>query len=342
MISSAQVTIATQLPPAGFVQKDQLWNLILVNNKDEVLDVNIRMNVQDASNGQSVLTATSGKLIIGKGVKPVTVNDLQPINYNYNVQDFMRTALPLGSYVICYQIVGGIAGKELPLGEECIRLNIEPLSPPLLNFPANESILNETYPPFSWIPPAPFEMFNNLNYDLLVTEVLPGQQPSEAINNNSPIYFKANLLQPFDIYSSSYNKLDTGKTYAWQVIAKNGINYSSKTSVWTFSVKNNLIEQAVLPKGEGYLLMRDDIQEVYTIKDDVLKIKYYSFTPTFSANVSISDSKLNLLQQQQYMIVNGENYIELTLKQSIKKGVIYSAGFVDQNNSSHTVKFIVQ
>lgn len=65
-------------------------------------------------------------------------------------------------------------------------------------------------------------MFSSLSYELLVTEVLQGQTPIEAIQYNTAIYSKGNINQAYESYASSFYKLDTGKLYAWQVIAKMG------------------------------------------------------------------------------------------------------------------------
>src|SRR5690348_9807299 len=66
LLIHAQVNISVQLPPAGLIQKNQLWNLVLINNDNQSLDVNILMNLQDASTGQTVLSGTSNTFILPK------------------------------------------------------------------------------------------------------------------------------------------------------------------------------------------------------------------------------------------------------------------------------------
>ena len=244
LLVNAQLTLNAQLPPAGFIQKDQLWNLIIVNNKDDIFDVSILLNLQDAATGQVVLSATTGNILIGKAVKVITSKDLQPVLYNYNVADMSGNYLPMGAYIACYQAISNTS-KDGPLAQECIHFNIDPLSPPLLNTPADKSEIVSPYPQFSWMPPTPFDMFSSLSYDLLITEVLEGQSATEAIQYNTPIYSKGNISQPYESYASSYTKLETGKVYAWQVVAKNGLSYTSKTEVWTFTIKKDSIERII-------------------------------------------------------------------------------------------------
>jgi hypothetical protein len=137
----AQVSINAQLPAAGVVQKESLWNLVVINNQNDMIDCNIKMTLQDNATGQVVLTAVSGNFILGKGVKVIANRTLQPVQYNYAIQDFSRNYLPLGTYTACYRLnKNGVKGDE-PLAEECVRINIDPLSPPLLHQLINPKLL---------------------------------------------------------------------------------------------------------------------------------------------------------------------------------------------------------
>ena len=129
LLLKAQLVLNAQLPAAGFVQKDQLWNLILVNNNADILDVSIQMDLQDAATGQVVLSASTGNLLIGKGVKNITAKDLQPILYNYNVPELSRNYLPMGAYIACYQVISNVI-KEGPLAQESIACLDDFLSEP--------------------------------------------------------------------------------------------------------------------------------------------------------------------------------------------------------------------
>jgi hypothetical protein len=332
----AQINISAQLPPAGFVQKDQLWNLVLVNNKEDVLDVSIRMNLQDAATGQVLLSASSGNLMLGKGVKNISFRDVQPIIYNYLATDFTGSYLPMGGYIVCYQLVTSVP-KETPVSEDCLRMNIEPLSPPLLNIPADRTELLNGFPQFSWIPPAPFEMFRFLNYDLLVTEVLPGQSPAEAINANNPVYYKTGLQQTTEMYPSSYQALDTGKLYAWNIVARNQNDYAVKSEIWTFSVKGKETLNEV--KSGEYFLLRDDIVSTYNLSNDQLMIKYFSYTSGYDTEIIFSSSDTRNLKKQKIHIKNGDNYLQFSLGGRFKEGQLYTVSFKDSENKIHSLRF---
>ncbi len=344
IIGHAQVTLNAQLPQAGFVQKEQLWNLILVNNNADVLDLSIQMNLQDAITGQVVLTATTGNLLLSKGVKMIKSGDIQPISYDYTAPDLSRNYLPMGAYVACYQIINNIGRKETPLAEECIRINIDPLSPPMLNSPSDKSDIESPYPQFTWMPPTPFDMFSSLSYDLLVTEVLQGQSAIEAIQYNTPLYSKGSINQPYESYATSFNKLDTGKLYAWQVVAKNGINYAAKTEVWTFKVAppswiKQLIEQTPFVK------MKTDNPEKSIAPNGTLKIAYNNETSDSVARVYLKEVNVKADATSFEIKLNrGENLIQQNIKKLIQaeEDKLYEAFIINSRNETWRILFEIR
>jgi hypothetical protein len=342
LMSEAQVNISIQLPPAGLVQKEQLWNLTLVNNGADILDITMQLNLQDAATGQVVLTATTGNLLLSKGVKMIRSGDLQPVSYTYNLSDFARSYIPMGNYVACYQVINSGARKETPIAEDCIRFSVDPLSPPLLSSPSDKSIIESPYPQFSWMPPTPFDMFTSLSYDLLVTEVLEGQSSSEAIQNNTPLYEKSSLSQPYESYATSFSKLDTGKVYAWQVVAKNGLNYAAKTEIWTFKIAppswiKQLIEQT------PYIKMKMDNPEKGVAPNGVLKMSYTNETADTIAIVHLKEvsavSKGELLFEMK--INRGENLLQKDIQKILpaKEGAVYEASIINTRGETWRMLF---
>ncbi len=338
----AQVSISAQLPPAGFVQPDQLWNLILINNRQDMLSVGLKMNVQDAVSGQSFLTASTGNIILGKAAKNITYRDIQPVMYNFNVPGVSKNSLPVGSYIVCYQIVAD--KDQAVLAEECVRFNVDPLSPPLLNTPADKSQINDSYPQFTWMPPAPMQMFTNLNYQIVVTEILPDQDPVQAILYNKPIFFKNNIRQPYQPYPPSFTKLDTSKRYAWQVTAQNDANYAAKTEVWTFSFKND--EMPHLVTSETFALLADEDAEpfggIYRVKNNVLTLKYYSFTGAHEGTVQIMSSDGKIMFEEKEKISYGENFYKIKISKQFEKQKIYRGQISEADGKKYFVLFTIE
>lgn len=343
LLLDAQVTISAQLPPGGFVQKDQLWNLILVNNKDDIRDVNIRMNLQDAISGQVVLSANTGNILLGKGVKVITSRDVQPIMYNYNAPDLNKNYLPMGAYIACYQVYSAIQ-KEDPLGDECIRINIDPLSPPLLNSPPDKSELQSPYPQFTWMPPSPYDMFTNLSYDIVVAEVLPGQSSSEAIEFNTPVYSKGNIYQTNDNYPASFTRLDPDKTYAWQVVAQNGQSYAAKTEIWTFKIKKDSIARII--SLAPFIKLNQSATEISVAHQGYLKMEVVNnltdSVGRFIVRNMSSSNKQSIVFEMKIPIKTGQNFLEYDMNKhgKLNKNDVYQVEYINSINQSYFMKFM--
>jgi hypothetical protein len=342
----AQITINAQLPPAGLVQKDQLWNLVAINNTGNVANVYINMSLQDQLTGQVVLSAITGNILLDKGVKILTVKDVQPVQYNYISPDFSKSFLPIGTYTACYQLLALSHGNDGVVGNDCVSIDIEPLSPPLLNTPEDKADLQTPYPQFNWMPPAPFNMFSDLTYDIIVSEVLPGQSSSESIEYNIPVYSRSNITQTTAAYPSSFAKLDTAKTYAWQVIARNGASYAAKTDVWTFRIHTAQKPVDVIATAP-FIQLTTSNADKGVAPNGVLKIIYNNKSTHKKIKIKITDLNSNTnnsLIEFDVDAMQGENYIQYDLNKIMrtKDGGVYMAQIVDDQNEKWFIQFIIK
>lgn len=341
LFSDAQVSLSVQLPPGGMVSRDQLWNVAVMNNGTGPVDATLVLDLRDAVSGQTVLSAGTGNFSAGKGVKMINIRDVQPVLYNHLSGDFTGNYLPLGSYIACYRLFRQTAKGPEPLADECVRVNISPLSPPLLNTPADKSVIETAYPQFSWLPPAPLDMFRNLTYDMLVAEVLQGQTPSEAIRYNTPVYARSDIRMPLEMYPSGYTRLDTGKIYAWQVIARNGTNYAAGTEVWTFSLAKQPKEDKYVKKAP-YIKMQTGAADVGIAPNGVLKLSYNNRTndSTVTVRIDIPGEKEKTFNAA---IQPGDNYIEYPLKKlfNYKENIVYRAILVNSLRETWSLQFKV-
>lgn len=338
----AQVTISVQLPPGGMIQKDQLWNLVTMNNGAASLDAVLLLSLQDATNGQTVLTASTRAITLPLGVKMIRAQDLQPVQYNYSGVGFEGLYVPLGSYTACYTIARTTAESQEPVATECVRINITPLSPPLLNMPTDKSVVETPYPQFSWTPPAPLDMFNDLSYDLSLVELLEGQSPMAAITNNTPLYSRSFLKSPYENYSSSYAGLEKNKTYAWQVTARNGMNYSAVTEVWTFNLAGDSLSTTV---GNGvYLEMSSSRQRQGhgLIKDGVLYLKYHSFEKEHEGTLRFVEANGKVIQSLTRKVLYGDNFFRIKLDKKFQPNQLYRVEFTDQQQTVYRSTFSIQ
>ncbi len=342
-LSEAQVTLNVQLPAAGMIQKDQLWNLVLANNYSNMIDAAISLNLRDAITGQTVLSAISRNFILGKGIKVINIKDVQPVQFNYMATELTGLYIPLGTYIACYRVVrNGVKGPE-PLGDECVRINISPLSPPLLNTPADRAVVETNYPLFSWLPPAPVNMFSNLNYDIIVAQVLPGQSPAEAILYNTPVYTNHNLRIAFENYPSSFSQFKKGQQYAWQVTARNGLNYSAQTEVWSFSLKpSDSANASVSSAGYIELKSKQESSGISYINNNELLTKYYSFDKDHETQVRFLSADGKQKRKVKQRVSYGNNFFRFRLNNEFKNGTIYIIEITDQNKNIYNAKFSIQ
>jgi len=341
----AQINMTLQVPPAGILLKNQLWNMLLVSSSNGSQLIKINVSLLDAQNNQVLLTAASRTITITKGATQLQVNDFTPIQYNYYSSIFNNDRdpngmLPAGNYIACYTIMGD---HNIRFDEDCISINVEPLSPPLLNTPANESVLQTNYPQFTWLPPTPKNIFGDLNYDFLLVEVLPGQASREAIQNNVPVYSAGRVRDLFYNYPASNKQLDTSKLYAWQVIAKNSYNSIISSDVWTFKITNQKPGH-VIPINGSYILIQKSGEQtgVYTIENTNIGIKYYSFDPEHEAEVRVLSANGKVIKIFKEKISYGDNFFNYKLTRSFKKQEIYFIEIRDKQNNKYSASFRIK
>jgi hypothetical protein len=340
---SAQISISVQEPPAGIVQKRQLWNLAVIYSGNNTMDVVVGLTLVDQSDNQPALTAFTRPITLTKGVKQLRVADVEPIDYQYASPAFSRlndALLPIGNYQACYTVY--INGKEekIVLAENCIMLDVQPLSPPQLTMPVDSATIQNPWPQFSWLPPAPVTLFNDLNYDLLVTEVRPDQSAGAAIQENLPVYNVRRLTTMVNNYPSSNKTLDTGKVYAWRVIAKNGETFAAQSEVWTFSITQDK-PKVLTPANGVYLELKNSNAFTGTavIPDNILGIRHYSYDRNHEAVIKFLNEKGEVVEEVKRTIEYGNNFIVFRLDHSFKKDITYSIEITDLQMSRYRASF---
>jgi hypothetical protein len=345
----AQITMTLQVPPVGVMQKGQLWNMALIYTGNGTISVSIALTMLGARDNQPVMTALSRPIMLSKGTNLISVKDASPIQYDYlspvfNVDRDPNGFLPVGNYKVCYTVLQGGGHGEGPFVEDCLPVEVQPLSPPQLNTPADTSTLEITYPQFSWLPAMPISLFSNLSYDMLLVEVLPGQGSYEAIQQNIPVYntshYKDQVLQ----YPASNAPLDTGRVYAWRVIAKNEDEFVSQSEVWTFKLATRK-PAVVKPSNGNYILLHmaeEPSAGTHELTENVLGIKYYSFDREHETTVNFLGSDGQLIRSVQQKIAYGDNFLVFTLDRSFQKGKIYQVVIDDLRNNHHTASFTIK
>ena len=344
--TEAQISMTLQVPPAGVLVKNQLWNMLLVNSGTRSMLLRVNLVLLDVKTNQPVLTASTTPFLLGKGARQLQAKDLSPIQYTYNgpasnTDRDPNGMLPAGSYQACYTVLS--TEKGLPFVENCIQLNIDPLSPPLLNTPADEGSLYTTYPQFTWLPPTPVGLFNDLSYTLILVEVLAGQGKADAIQQNIPVYSAGFIKNLYMNYPSSYRALDTARLYAWRIVAMNNGQPTAMSDIWTFRV-------TVPPKpglkiqSSAYVSLKRGLDPSIASGGATLKLSYdneAADTVVAYTITSLQESGNPVVQQGTLTLRRGSNLLEVVLSKTagFADDKVYQFQLINGRKESWTLKF---
>lgn len=339
----AQLSISLQDLPAGIVQKQQLWNITTIYTGNTPINITISLTLIDLNDNQPVLTAFSKPIALSGGIRQLRAIDVSPVNYNYFSPAFSRLSeafLPIGNYRACYVVYNGTKLSEDAMSEDCMNIEVNPLSPPQLTMPEDSAKLKDRNPQFSWLPPAPIILFSDLNYDLTITEVRNDQTSGTALQENIPIYNARRLTSVSNKYPVSAKALDTGKVYAWRVIAKNGEAFAAMSEVWTFKVVPE-ISVSKVSAAALYLELKSDqgITNTGLINDRNLGIKYYSYDAPHETFIKFYNDQGQLIKEVKRSIQYGNNFLAIELDQSFKEGATYQVEIKDLNLDSYKTSF---
>jgi hypothetical protein len=346
----AQVIINLQLPLTGLNVKSQLWNMSLTNTSSGSLSVKINMVMTDIATGQQVLSGTTNLFSLQKGTKIIQYNDVVPVNYtvlnnNYGIDASPNGFLPIGNFNVCFEVIKKAVEDVETLTEDCASVEIEPASPPYLNVPNDEAEIEDNRPLFTWLPPAPLNLFNNLSYSLKLVEILKYQSSATAIQQNFPLLGLQQISGLSVQFPFSAAPLDTGKIYAWQITANNNNLLVAKTDVWTFKIKP-ASDKAVKNKETPYFKLKTEISSGYFVCESILKFEYTNEINDSLVSVKVYDiTKQNknpiTLANPVLKLKNGQNLIDIDLSENrgIVAGHLYTIVLINSKGENWAGKF---
>ncbi|OQP58024.1 hypothetical protein A4R26_23280 [Niastella populi] len=347
--SHAQISMTLQVPPAGVLVKNQLWNLVLVNAGNTTQLVRVNLVLLDVQTNQPVMNATTAPVSLSKGARQLQARDVSPVQYTYSIPAAKvdmdpNGMLPAGRYLACYTVVSADKGN-FTLVENCIPVNVDPLSPPLLNTPANEDNLITPYPQFTWLPPTPIGLFNDLGYAIAIVEVLPGQGKADAIQQNIPLNASVYTKDLFWNYPASTRSLDTGKVYAWRVVAMNSGKPVALSDIWTFRVTKTIPEPGKVIE-TPFVEVKRAQDAVIATAGNVLRITYDNAAADSAVKYTITgieEAGNPVVQEGDLALRFGPNQLQVPLRNNrkIQSGKVYLLKFTNSRNETWTVKFTV-
>lgn len=343
LMVSAQISLQATIPSVGLIQKNQLWNVILINSSASSYDCKLKLLIKDRNTGQDVLTASSAQFTIEKGSKQLNINTLGPVLYNYispGMDTKLQGLMPVGSYMACYTL-SLLSGKS-DLADDCIQFDAEPLTLPMLAFPSDSSQSDIAPSQFTWTPPTPAGMFNHLHYEILVTPINPGQKPEEAIQQNLPFYSNSNIMMNMLNYPVTGESFEKDKWYAWQVTAKDDNNYAGKSETWAFIINTTSPLPATVEQAP-FLKMKKSNPQKGVAPNGILKLSYVNETSDSIAEINIIDlgKRGKISTQITVALQSGENLIQYNLnkKLRLKEGEVYEAQLINSRNEKWVMQF---
>ncbi|NOT50234.1 MAG: hypothetical protein HOP10_03045 [Chitinophagaceae bacterium] len=321
---SAQVQIQTTLPTVGLVQKNQLWNLALINNTGNALVGRLELILYNRQTSQELMTASTAEFSLAKGPGVINVNKVSPVNYNYigiEPDKNINTLLPVGPYSVCYTFVKNPnSDKREILAEECAAFDVEPLSPPMLSFPADSSVLLTAPTQFSWTPPTPVVLLNKLHYEILITEIQPSQKAAEALEENMPFFSNDQAWNNFITYPAAQPSFEKDKWYAWQVIARDDNSYAGKSEVWIFKISDQKPAEAAI-NAASYVQLAKNGAEKTVAANGILRFYYFNQLSDAAVSITVSDvteKRTTEATTFSLPLARGQNYLQKDISKLVK------------------------
>lgn len=322
---SAQLIVNLQLPAGGMMQKAQLWNFTVTNTTTSPRYVHIEMILMDAATSVQIMSATTQVFTLPGGASQITNATFQPIQYNilssnYNIDVSPNGLLPVGSFEVCYSFMQHTSDYVEKIAEVCNDIIVEPLSPPQLVQPADEAALEITNMPlFTWLPPMPATLFRNLLYDWQLVEILPGQTPADAVQQNIPHAQQFNISATTLLYPAGAAPLDKHKKYAWRVIAKTNSAPIAQSESWMFLFKPDTASIKTAAVIRPFARFTKDNATGYVPFMDILKLDYYNETADSVWHITVTDltdrnQPAFVLQPDTVKLKYGQNLLTLDVR----------------------------
>jgi hypothetical protein len=343
----SQLVLIPEIQTGGVILKQQVWSLVLNNLSPRSRKVVLYINITDRLNARPMLEASSNVIVLNTGVKKIMYNDLAPVNYSiasvgFGMDRQLNQPIPVGEYIVCYKLID-IDDKNIVLANECVKIAAEPLSPPQLVLPENQSVLTEPRPVLTWTPPAPIYMFSDLSYDIIVSPIYDKQSPAEAIQRNLPVMTTRATTNSI-LYPPSYTNLIPGKTYAWQVVAKEGERFGGKSEAWTFTVMPDSVVRIV--SAAPFIKLEKDRASTTVLQQGVLKMEYFNSTGDSMVKVEVyrvsePNGKRRQALSFQLKVGPGQNFLEHRIQNRMRldENSIYEVKLYNNRNEHWYMKF---
>jgi hypothetical protein len=187
--------------------------------------------------GQTVLDLISDAAEYTRGVYTYTTLDAEPpIRFDVGYQEIIdvlsaslqqnleRTGLlSEGVYTLTVEAIPTDPDQLVVAVPGSAVFAVQYLEPPILISPPSDAVVGDRLPIFSWLPVMGGPPGTTFEYEFLLVEVYPEQEPLQAIEANRPV--EELLVSGVTTlpYTADRLPLEAGKRYAWQVSARDAV-----------------------------------------------------------------------------------------------------------------------
>jgi hypothetical protein len=187
-----KINIRLHQPPPNQLGVKDLWKLDITNTTRENVNIYLTGTVSESMKGL-IVSGKSKVLSVGPGTKTYTYDDFKSGEVNWkdrSIQEIiLRTGnVPEGDYTICASAF--YENNEIADQESCIEQSIKQMGSVTLISPGDGSELDMKQPVlFNWTPIVP-KPSGTVTYRLKVWQLMQGQNGTQAMRSNQPIFSK--------------------------------------------------------------------------------------------------------------------------------------------------------
>lgn len=219
-MSTAQVRVHVNAPPAASTHLEALWHVQL-NNLGAKREIRLYGTAR-IHTGRLVASGLSATFTIPPGQSIVNPSDISPIDYtsDQGYESAMKPTgkVPADQYSLCIFAID--TKTKDTLGFDCVNHHVVVnVTPPQLVSPANNSSLTVSLPHFTWTPISPATSAIKITYRLKIVEVIGRQSAVDAMKSNPAWFEEDNIASTVFPYQLSATPFENGSQYAWQIIA---------------------------------------------------------------------------------------------------------------------------
>lgn len=271
--------------------------------------------------------------------KPLGVKEKFSSDARLDGLDISREFSP-GIYRFCLNI-SNVNSKEI-LNSECFKFEVRPISPLVLVYPSNESLISYPNPDLIW--QGPFTQNINYSYTIKLCERYEGQSTLLAIGQNPVLFGRSGLYSNQITYPIEAKPLEIGHTYVWQVdaLSKNSPNIKSEVWAFTYEIDSNEDKNPVF--FEGYLIPKiGNTEGLLNIKKQI-QLSFEESNPLPALKLSFLDAKQSFVMEVEEKLIRslGFNKYQIDLEEikELKNRRIYYLKIVNpQTTDSYLIKF---